>query len=80
MNIRSRIQKLENQIIYEKQFCDCWMIYHEKIIGLVYDGIPYDDSKTTLPEGGFCEKCKKEVSESDLKIQKDVQRIYGDNL
>ena len=78
MNLRTRIQKLENRIIPEKQFCDCWMIQLEKMIALVYDIVLYDESQTVLPEGDFCEKCKKQVSEKDLEMQRNLQMIYGD--
>lgn len=50
------------------------------MLDLVYDGVSYDLETVVLPEGDFCEKCKKKVSEKDLKMQRDLQAIYGNDL
>lgn len=79
MNLQSRIQKLENRMLSsEIQFCDCWTVHWKKLIDFVYDGVSYDFESVILPEGDFCGKCKKPVSEMDLKVQKDLSLSYGD--
>lgn len=80
MRLQTRIQKLENRKIPEKPFCDCWATYYQNMLGLVYDDVTYDLETLALPESNFCEKCKKAVSEKDLKMQRDLQAIYGKDL
>lgn len=81
MNLQTRIQKLENRMISpETNFCNCWIIYSQNMLDLAYESVSYDVETVVLPEGDFCEKCKKAVSEKDLKMQMDLLAIYGEDL
>jgi hypothetical protein len=50
------------------------------MLDLAYESVSYDVETVVLPEGDFCEKCKKAVSEKDLKMQMDLLAIYGEDL
>jgi hypothetical protein len=62
----------------EIHLCDCWAIHWKKMLDLVYYEVSYDFESVILPDGEFCLKCKKPVSEKDLKMQTDLRLIYGD--
>jgi len=76
MNIKTRIKKLEKSVIPAESFCLCFRKYCIAQINAAYDNVPVTES--FLPEGDFCERCKKKVSDKDLEMQRDLQLIYGD--
>lgn len=79
MNILNRIKKLESKTgNNDLNFCDCFMTHMRKLAAEIYDGAAYDETKAFLPEGNYCPKCKKPVSDGTIKAQKDLILIYGD--
>lgn len=79
MNIRNRIKKLENQTVNNSaEFCDCFDIHFRKMVDQVYNGTPYDETGASLPDGDYCDKCRKPVAERNFDQIDKINKIYGD--
>lgn len=85
MNIENRLKKLELQAVGPgANFCDCFEIFLENALDLVYSDQEYTDADfeklgENLTEGNFCDKCQKPVSEKTIKLKNDLTLMYGEN-
>lgn len=79
MNVLNRIKRLETKLVFTSRFCECFMEYQKKIIDSVYDGTAFDEKAVRLPEGNYCQKCRKPVDvERERTFYETVNLIYGD--
>lgn len=67
---------MEKETPNQTGFCSCFHNYYEAAIDSVYDDKPFPD--TELPEGDFCDKCRKPVNPIDTRTIETIIEMYGE--
>ena len=79
MNLKNRLNKLENQVPKNSNECECFDKHHEALINKAY-GEPFNKADIlpdNAPIEGICIKCKKLIPERIKNMCETLVKCYG---
>ncbi len=85
MQLKQRIKKIEERLGVnntDSKFCGCWKKHFISAVNAAYNENPDVEVEVyPLPdfEKGFCDKCKKPISSSDVEGQEILKMYENEN-